>query len=536
MKIQVYNLAMALVCLCGMSARALGRTTDTTVQGITFIDQITINSPAGVTLNGNVFVPDGEGPFPALIFPASWGMDEYEYIVQARSFALEGYVVLAYTARGWGESTGMIGVASREDMVDLSAVIDHLFRNFPVDQSRLGLAGISYGGGLSLLGTGYDSRVKTAMIMSGWADLLACLYGEDTPRLVWGNILLLQGQHAGNLDPQTWVYFENLVNHHNLEDTYIWAEERSAITYLEDINARNIPICFSQNLQDELFQPNTLLDFYQKLDHPEKKLEIQLGIHASAEVSGLLGIPNETWERAHRWFEHYLLGVNNGIACESSVRIKVKNTGDTIELEDWPSRQVQSKTFYLKPRNRRQEAELGDHPYSRYAVDSIRSGYISGANTGMPVIGPLFEAHSPHEIQTDIDRIDHRKAIVYYSVHSTQVQYIVGIPHLSLSMVPDGKALEVVAYLFDLDESNTGTLITHGPCSRHDLSPGQEFDIQFELIMTSYQLDEGHRLALVIDTYDAPYASPPEEGRGLQLLYGAGRTPELTLPLLHIGL
>lgn len=56
------------------------------------------------------------------------------------------YVVAA--ARGFWESGGEINMAGELDMKDISTVIDWAILNLNADPDRIGLSGISYGGGL----------------------------------------------------------------------------------------------------------------------------------------------------------------------------------------------------------------------------------------------------------------------------------------------------------------------------------------------------------------------------------------------------
>lgn len=116
-------------------------------------DEITIFADDGVNLEANIFVPTNlEGLAPAVIFINSWGLNEYEYLAQAADLAENGYIVLSYTTRGFGESGGLIGTAGPLDMSDYSTVIDYLLENYPVNPDAIGTAGISYGSGISLIG------------------------------------------------------------------------------------------------------------------------------------------------------------------------------------------------------------------------------------------------------------------------------------------------------------------------------------------------------------------------------------------------
>ncbi len=147
----------------------------------TFNDQVEFTSYDGTKITGNLFQPkSGVGPYPAIIFVNSWALNEYEYIVPAAKLAKKGYVVLSYNTRGFGTSEGKINVAGPKDMEDLSSAIDYLERVAPVND-KIGIAGISYGAGISLLGATKEPRIKTAVAMSGWGSLPDSLYGNQTP-------------------------------------------------------------------------------------------------------------------------------------------------------------------------------------------------------------------------------------------------------------------------------------------------------------------------------------------------------------------
>ncbi|MCB1179593.1 MAG: alpha/beta hydrolase, partial [Leptospiraceae bacterium] len=137
----------------------------------TFSDKEYITSFDGTKIDGNIFVPSSaskDSKRPVVIFINSWALNEYEYLVPAAKLAKKGYIVFSYSTRGFGKSEGLINVAGPKDMKDLSAVIDYLELNYPIQKGNIGLSGISYGGGTSLLGLANEPRVRTAVAMSGW--------------------------------------------------------------------------------------------------------------------------------------------------------------------------------------------------------------------------------------------------------------------------------------------------------------------------------------------------------------------------------
>lgn len=99
-------------------------------------------------------------------------------MVPANEYASRGYTVVSYTARGFWQSGGEINMAGLLDQADISAAIDWALANTHADPSRIGLSGISYGGGLSLLGAAMEPRVKSVAAMSAWVDLAESFLGN----------------------------------------------------------------------------------------------------------------------------------------------------------------------------------------------------------------------------------------------------------------------------------------------------------------------------------------------------------------------
>jgi predicted acyl esterase len=112
----------------------------------------------GVPLTATVYIPSGEGPFPAVIMVHSWMMWRMQCdLLYAPSFARRGYVVLTYDCRGWGSSGGEVSCAAPDrELCDLEDMITWMCSpesGIPVDPERIGITGVSYGGGHSFLAT-----------------------------------------------------------------------------------------------------------------------------------------------------------------------------------------------------------------------------------------------------------------------------------------------------------------------------------------------------------------------------------------------
>ena len=519
---------------CGVIA-LLSLISGAALAGYQYQDGLRISSHDGVRLAASVFTPHGAStanPAPAVVFVNSWALEHHEYLAQAAKLADKGYVVLSYATRGFGLSGGLVNVAGPDDMKDAKAVVDWLLANTPSDPARIGIGGISYGAGISLLAAANDARISAVVAMSGWANLAESLYGGNTPDAVFGGILVGAGYLTGRMDPIIAQQYGNLLLHHDIPATLAWAGQRSPQTVIDVLNARGVPIYLSQNFRDELFEPNASMRFYSALTGP-KKLDLNLGNHATAELGGLLGLRNHVWGNVQRWFDYWLRDQDNGILADAPVSMAVKLDQQRDTFADWPSAEVQDKTFYLGPRGWFSNGDLRSSPSSANASNTFSAGLLSGATAGIPVISSTFEAHLQAPITAFIPGINRALAIVYESDRFDQTQRIRGIPQLELWLRPSNERFQTIAYLYDLDNWGVGTLITHGPVTVLDAVPGQDRKVQIELIATAYDLPAGHRLALAIDTADPQYSAPTLNYYQLTVPYSSGKQSRLVLPVRH---
>ena len=139
------------------------------------------DTPRGsVSLDTRLYVPDGvdaTSPAPAVILAHGFGGTKTSVGSQAADLADRGYVVLTYTARGFGESTGRIGlnavegeVADARNLITLLSERPDVVQDGPGDP-RVGVAGGSYGGALALMAAGTDQRVDAIVPEITWNRL-----------------------------------------------------------------------------------------------------------------------------------------------------------------------------------------------------------------------------------------------------------------------------------------------------------------------------------------------------------------------------
>ena len=496
----------------------------------TFRDDIVITSADGTRLTANVFEPisDAQAPHPAVVFVNSWALNEYEYLVPAATLAGRGYIVLSYNTRGFGTSGGLINVAGPQDMEDLSAVIDWLEDSTAVNVERIGMSGISYGAGISLLGLAQESRVRTAVAMSGWGDLADSLYKDETPRLAWGLVLIGSGYFTGRMDPTIVEQYLHLLTHGDVDGVRAWAALRSPATYVGAINASGKPVYISNNLSDTLFNPNQILDFYERLTVP-KRLDLNQGTHATAEVPGILGLSNYVWDNAYDWLDYWLRDVDNGILERAPVTLEKKFSHERVELSGWPASATETTRLYLTPRLIT-DGSLSREPNRNSLGNRMVAGLDTLATTGIPVLSDALESHLDLPVLASLPLISSLHGMTFWSSAFSNGLEILGRPQLGLRMKSAASTAHVVVYLYDVDVFGTGTLITHGTASLHDIAPGQVQTLDVDLNVTAYDVPASHRLAIVVDTMDAQYASRTPLGTALDVPFTISGQMNLEVP------
>jgi ABC-2 type transport system ATP-binding protein len=165
--------ASAVIAAVGSSTPAVG-TKSAYVAG-------TPEAGAPVGLDVTVYFP-ATTPAPAVLLAHGFGGSKTDLVSEARSLAQHGYVVLAYTARGFGRSGGLIHldapayeVADASKLISYLATLPQVLKDAPGDP-RVGVAGSSYGGGLALLLSAYDKRVDAVGADITWNDLTQALF------------------------------------------------------------------------------------------------------------------------------------------------------------------------------------------------------------------------------------------------------------------------------------------------------------------------------------------------------------------------
>ncbi|MGW3320977.1 CocE/NonD family hydrolase [Streptomyces virginiae] len=468
-----------------------------------------IPGSGGITLKGNVFTPAGAESgrtYPLIVLPTSWGLPQIEYIAQAKKLADSGYVVVSYTSRGFWLSGGEIEVAGPPDIADVSAVIDWALANSPADPDRIGLGGVSYAAGITLLASAQDPRVKAVVAMSGWADLIESIYSGRTQHVQAAAMLGAAGYLTGRPGPELKTLLGNFLGSRldKEQEMIEWGRQRSASEQVDRINANGAAIMLGNAWGDTIFPPNQYAKFYERLTGP-KRLEFRPGDHATAEGTGLLGLPNDTWTNAHRWFDRYLKGERNGVDTEAPVQIKSRSDSGYEGYADWKSVGAGGT----------EKLALSDSEHLFANVDS-------GANGGILLLSSALDQFVKAPPIASVPLLPRAFAAVWQSERHDRARRIRGTAKLHTTVTPTKGDGTFVAYLYDVGPLGIGKLVSNAPYTFHGKTPGQAFGVDLELFSTAYDVPAGHRLALVVDTVDPLYIE--HNPIGAQLTFSSPRT------------
>lgn len=160
----------------------------------------------GERLDTSFFTAGGTERRPAVLLGHGFGGSKDDMRDQAEDLARQGYAVLTWSARGFGKSTGTIGLNAPDgEVADVSRLVDWLAKRPEVrldaaGDPRVGVAGASYGGAISLLAAGYDRRIDAIAPQITYWNLADSLFPGGVYKKLWAGIFFSSGS-TGSIGP-----------------------------------------------------------------------------------------------------------------------------------------------------------------------------------------------------------------------------------------------------------------------------------------------------------------------------------------------
>ena len=171
------------------------------------LHDVTYASPKGGPVGAYLVVPNGNGPFAAILF-GHWGNGtRAEFIPEGKIYARAGAVSLIPDypwdrPQPWHKTPDHFDKPELDREIEIQAVVD-LRRGFDlllarpdVDPKRLAYVGHSYGAQWGSILSAVDKRMKTSVLMAGVAEMGDILLRSDDP----GMIDFRKNQPAGQLE------------------------------------------------------------------------------------------------------------------------------------------------------------------------------------------------------------------------------------------------------------------------------------------------------------------------------------------------
>jgi ABC-2 type transport system ATP-binding protein len=170
----------------------------------------------GVRLDTSYFTAGSAGRRPAVLLAHGFGGSKADVRAQAERLAEDGYAVLTWSARGFGGSTGKIGLNDPDgEVADVSRLIDWLAGQPQVEldakgDPRVGVAGASYGGAVALLAAGYDDRVDAIAPAITYWDLADALFPDGVFKKLWAGLFVNSGGGCHRFEPRLCRMYERV--------------------------------------------------------------------------------------------------------------------------------------------------------------------------------------------------------------------------------------------------------------------------------------------------------------------------------------
>ncbi|MDB5733864.1 MAG: alpha/beta hydrolase [Alphaproteobacteria bacterium] len=139
-------------------------------------EAVTFAGPGSVTLAGTLTMPDGAGPFPAVVLVQGSGphdrdetlMGHKPFLVLADALTRRSIAVLRTDKRGVGKSTGdYAGATSNDFAADADASVAYLKSLKSINAKKIGLIGHSEGGLIAPMVAAKDRSVAFIVLLAG---------------------------------------------------------------------------------------------------------------------------------------------------------------------------------------------------------------------------------------------------------------------------------------------------------------------------------------------------------------------------------
>ncbi|NED32563.1 CocE/NonD family hydrolase [Streptomyces sp. SID8499] len=464
----------------------------------------TIATGAGVRLDTSYFTPAGSGRHPAVLLGHGFGGSKDDVRQQAEDLARDGYAVLTWSARGFGRSTGRIGLNDpKGEVADVSRLIDWLARQPQVrldkpGDPRVGVAGASYGGAIALLAAGHDPRVDAVAPAITYWNLADALFPNGVFKKLWAGVFLNSGGGCARFEPELCRMYQRVAESGRPDpEARALLEARSPAAVADRIK---VPTLLVQGQTDSLFP----LD---QADQAQKAIKAN---GAPVDVDWISGghdggdlESDRVQGRVTAWFDRYLKGDRD---ADTGPAFRVTRTGGVdstdgaallrgASADAYPGLASTPRTVALTGRAQRFENPAGASPPAVSSLPGL--GSAAGSLTQLSALGVGVSLDFPGQ---------------YARFDSAPVSgdlRVTGSPTVTVHVASTSDDAVLFAKLYDVGPGEARPVLPAqlvDPVRVEGAKSGK--DVALTLPAIDHEVQKGHRLRLVLASTDLAYASP----------------------------
>ncbi|MFJ2814523.1 alpha/beta fold hydrolase [Streptomyces sp. NPDC087294] len=457
----------------------------------------------GVSLDTSYFTSGSKDTRrPAVLLAHGFGGTKNDVRAQAQDLARDGYTVLTWSARGFGKSTGRIGLNDpKAEVADVSKLIDWLARQPQVQldktgDPRVGVAGASYGGAISLLAAGYDHRVDAIAPAITYWNLADALFPNGVFKKLWAGIFVNSGGGCAKFEPDLCRMYERVAESGTPDaQARKLLEARSPSAVAARIK---VPTLLTQGQTDSLFPLG-------QADAAAKAIRAN---GAPVDVDWIAGGHDggdletaRVQTRVRAWFDRYL---KDDTATATGPAFRVTRTGGVDSTDgnavlrgatskNYPGLESGLEPIALTGREQRFANPPGANPPAVSALPGLGGGGLSQLSS----LGVGVSLDFPGQYA----RFD--------SAPLSTTLRITGSPKATVHIKSTSQDAILFAKVYDVGADGTQSVLPSQlvtPLRVDDAKAGQ--DVTITLPAIDHEVEQGHRLRLVLASTDLGYASP----------------------------
>ncbi|WEH17849.1 alpha/beta fold hydrolase [Streptomyces sp. VNUA24] len=462
-----------------------------------------VDTAEGVRIDTSYFTSGGDGRRPAVLLGHGFGGSKNDVREQAEDLARDGYAVLTWSARGFGGSTGKIGLNDpKGEVADVSKLIDWLATRPEVQldkkgDPRLGMAGASYGGAISLLTAGYDDRVDAIAPAITYWNLADALFPNGVFKKLWAGLFVNTGGGCEKFETQLCEMYQRVAESGRPDAQAVkLLAERSPEAVGDRIK---VPTLLMQGQTDSLFPLGQADAAAKAIKANGAPVDVDWisGGHDGGDME-----TSRVQARTRAWFDRYLKddkGADTGSAFRVTRTLGTGSGDGEPRLagttdDTYPGLEGDLTKIALTGREQSFENPAGANPPAISALPGLGAGgglaQLSSLGVGISLDFPgQFAAFQSKPVADDLQITGSPRATVH--VRSTTEDAVLFAKVYDVG--PDGRSQVLPAQLVD-------------PVRVEGAKSGK--DVTLTLPAIDHELDDGHRLRLVLASTDLGYASP----------------------------